>query len=116
MVFELSIPLPLGLKHLSNRNTSALTLIIDQSRLAQELSGKMQRMVFSRYESYGWALRVLKNVVISNIARLRASRCLKYDPGAVKCGIGNSDVTSDMYSEPTKLAIDPILSEDVEHT
>ena len=37
-------------------------------------------------------------------------------PGVVKCGIGKSDVTSDMYPEPTMSAMDPIFIEDVEHT
>ena len=36
-------------------------------------------------------------------------------PGVVKRQIGNSEVTSDMYPEPTKLNIDSILLEGGEH-
>ena len=59
---------------------------------------------------------MLENEVLLNIACLRASRCVKLDAGAVKCGIGNSDVTSDMYPEPMKSILDLMLIEDVEHT
>ena len=88
MGFELSIPLPLGLKHLKNRNAGALALSVAPCRLAQELNSGMQSRHFLRYEEYEWALRVPRNVVQSNVARLRASRCLKSDAGVVKCGIG----------------------------
>ena len=51
----------------------------------------------------------------ANMARLQASRRPKFGTEVVRCVNGSSDVTSDMYPEPMKSAVDPTLIEGMDH-